>query len=74
MFITAIVWGESGKKADTSEGYGMLGQDSGGIKCLQNGEYGSVLQEPATYLIPRDPSPVQTEYWRLLLHLETTWT
>ncbi|MCM4173342.1 twin-arginine translocation pathway signal protein [Arenibacter sp. TNZ] len=53
------VWGESGKKADTSEGYGMLAQDSGGYKMPA--EWVNMVQFTQTSHLPDpyDPSPVQ---------------
>tara|TARA_R110000737_G_scaffold29150_1_gene47566 strand:+ start:1505 stop:3064 length:1560 start_codon:yes stop_codon:yes gene_type:complete len=53
------VWGESGKKADTSEGHGMLAQDSGGYKMPP--EWVNMVQFTQTSHLPDpfDPSPVK---------------
>jgi len=53
------VWGESGKKADTSEGHGMLAQDSGGYKMPA--EWVNMVQFTQTSHLPDpfDPSPVK---------------
>ncbi|MCM4153459.1 twin-arginine translocation pathway signal protein [Arenibacter sp. N53] len=53
------VWGESGKKADTSEGHGMLAQDSGGYKMPA--EWVNMVQFTQTSHLPDpyDPTPVQ---------------
>jgi hypothetical protein len=53
------VWGESGKKADTSEGHGMLAQDSGGYKMPA--EWLNMVQFTQTSHLPDpfDPTPVQ---------------
>jgi len=53
------VWGESGKKADTSKGHGMLAQDSGGYKMPA--EWVNMVQFTQTSHLPDpyDPTPVQ---------------
>tara|TARA_R110000868_G_scaffold93190_1_gene258068 strand:+ start:39846 stop:42464 length:2619 start_codon:yes stop_codon:yes gene_type:complete len=53
------VWGESGKKADTSDGHGMLAQDSGGYKMPA--EWVNMVQFTQTSHLPDpyDPTPVQ---------------
>ncbi|RTE52379.1 twin-arginine translocation pathway signal protein [Arenibacter aquaticus] len=55
------VWGESGKKADTSTGYGMLAQDSGGYKMPP--EWVNMVQFTQTSHLPDpyDPTPVKQD-------------
>lgn len=53
------VWGEGGKKADTSNGHGMLAQDSGGYKMPA--EWINMVQFTQTSHLPDpfDPTPVK---------------
>ncbi len=55
------VWGEGGKKADTSTGYGMLAQDSGGYKMPA--EWVNMVQFTQTSHLPDpyDPTPVKQD-------------
>ncbi|MCK0157157.1 alkaline phosphatase D family protein [Cellulophaga sp. F20128] len=53
------VWGEGGKKADISQGHGMLAQDSGGYKMPA--EWVNMVQYTQTSHLPDpyDPTPVK---------------
>ncbi len=64
------LWGEGGKAADVSKGYGYFGQDSGGYK--ESGEFVNMVHRTQTGHLPDpdDPTPILQDITVYYSHLK----